>query len=102
MYCDLFPQGLETEINIIHNPPTPSTGPNSPLMRSATGLRKKAAAATAALHRELRELSDRVEVMAASSKRRDKAQALKERASTLARSMEIKRIQVELRLCVLV
>lgn len=67
---------------------------NSPLLRSATGLRKKAAAANAALHAEVRELSERVEVLAASSKRREKAQSVRDKASALARSMEIKRIQV--------
>lgn len=73
-------------------PPPPRT--NSPLLRSATGLRKKTAAANAALHTEVRELSERVEMLAASSKRREKAQSLREKATALARSMEIKRIQV--------
>lgn len=73
-------------------PPPPHV--NSPLMRGATGLRKKTAAANAALHKELQELSERVEALASSSKRREKAQSLREKATALARSMEIKRIQV--------
>eukprot|EP00752_Nemacystus_decipiens_P004826 g4392.t1 len=67
---------------------------HSPLYRSATGLRKKGAAANAALHAEVRELSERLDVLASSSKRREKAQSVREKASTLARSMEIKRIQL--------
>lgn len=66
----------------------------SPLLRSATGLRKRAAGANAALQAEIRDVSERVEALAASSKRREKSQALREKATALARSMEIKRIQV--------
>lgn len=71
----------------------------SPLLRSATGLRKKNAAANAALHAEVRELSERIESMGASSKRREKAQSVRDKASALARSMEIKRIQVYRSMC---
>lgn len=63
-------------------------------MRSATGLRKKAAAATAALQAEVRDLSERLEALAASCKRREKAQGMREKTNALAQSMEIKRIQV--------
>ncbi|CBN79691.1 hypothetical protein Esi_0368_0016 [Ectocarpus siliculosus] len=68
--------------------------PHSPVMRSATGLRKKAAAASAAMQAEVRDLSDRLEALASSCKRREKAQGIREKTNALAQSMEIKRIQM--------
>lgn len=76
-------------------PRTCSNSPTcSPPMRSATGLRRKAAAASAALQAEVRDLSERLEALAASCKRREKAQGIREKTNALAQSMEIKRIQV--------
>ncbi|CAM9607803.1 unnamed protein product [Pylaiella littoralis] len=77
--------------------------PPSPLFRSATtGSRKKNGAVNAALQSELRELSETVEALAASSKRREKAAALTEKATGLSRSMEIKRIQAMSEPCILI
>lgn len=50
---------------------------------------------------ELQELSERVESLAATGRRREKAQASKEKASALARSMEMNRVQVSRRVRVL-
>lgn len=65
----------------------------STLNRSNTG-RKKAAAVSAALQADVREISERLESLAASAKRREKAQAAKEKAAALSRLMEVKRMQV--------
>lgn len=77
-------------------PPLPD--PNSGLRRSNTAGKKKAAAATAALQADVRDLSERMEELASSVKRRERSHAVKEKAAALTRSIETKQMQACARL----
>lgn len=60
----------------------------------SNGRSKKASSVSAALQTHVHDLSERVEVLAVSAKRREKAQLAKERATALARLMEVNKMQV--------
>lgn len=68
--------------------------PASVLLPGSNGRSKKAASVNAALQAHVHDMSERVEALAASAKRREKAQLAKEKAMALARSMEVNKMQV--------